>query len=45
MSCSSEFKLLLEHMSRNLLSPFLLHVLFLERLHDLHLAGCSRWLF
>lgn len=45
MSYRSEFKLFLEHVSRNLLSPFLLHVLFLEHLHDLLLAGCSQWLF
>lgn len=45
MSYRSELKLLLVHVSRNLLSQFLLHVLFLEHLHDLLLAGCSQWLF
>lgn len=45
MSYRSEFKLFLEHMGRNLLSLFLLHLLFLEHLRDLLLAGCSQWLF
>lgn len=45
MSYRSEFKLFLVHRSRNLLLQFLLHVLFLEHLHDLLLAGCFQWLF